>query len=219
MRPVFFHRLRALCIGFAVLGSIGSASAESQHGIAMYGTPALPPDFVSLPYANPDAPRGGRLVVGNTGGFDSLNPFIQKGTPPWQLRFWGYESLMGRSLDEPFTLYGLLAESVRTAHDRSWPRHHTCATALCSRAPRCACCSGGRCRPPCLSCAHTPDNTTLPARQPHTYHTSPTSPTRARQMRGSHGINCVPPDATRRPARQHRCGRCRPVRSPATCCG
>ncbi len=86
----------------------------------MYGTPALPPDFVSLPYANPDAPKGGRIVFGNTGGFNSLNPFVQKGTPPWQWRFWGYESLMGRSWDEPFTLYGLLAESVETAPDRSW---------------------------------------------------------------------------------------------------
>ena len=86
----------------------------------MYGDPALPPDFVSLPYSNPDAPKGGRVVFGNIGGFDSLNPFVQKGTPPWQLRFWGYESLMARSRDEPFTLYGLLAESVRTAPDRSW---------------------------------------------------------------------------------------------------
>ncbi|AVO36469.1 extracellular solute-binding protein [Pukyongiella litopenaei] len=86
----------------------------------MYGSPALPPDFVSLPYANPDAPTGGRVVFGNTGGFDSLNPFVQKGTTPWQMRFWSYESLMGRSWDEPFTLYGLLAESVRTAPDRSW---------------------------------------------------------------------------------------------------
>lgn len=86
----------------------------------MYGAPALPPDFVSLPYANPDAPKGGRIVFGNTGGFDSLNPFVQKGTAPWQLRFWGYESLLARSWDEPFTLYGLLAESVRTAPDRSW---------------------------------------------------------------------------------------------------
>ncbi len=86
----------------------------------MYGEPALPPDFVSLPYANPDAPKGGRIVFGNVGSFDSLNPFIRKGNPPWQLRFWGYESLMGRSWDEPFTLYGLLAESVRTAPDRSW---------------------------------------------------------------------------------------------------
>lgn len=86
----------------------------------MYGAPALPPDFVSLPYANPDAPRGGRIVFGNTGGFDSLNPFVVKGTPPWQLSFLGYESLMGRSMDEPFTLYGVLAESIDTAPDRSW---------------------------------------------------------------------------------------------------
>lgn len=86
----------------------------------MYGEPALPPDFVSLPYANPHAPKGGAVVFGNTGSFDSLNPFIQKGTVPWQTRFWAYESLMGRSRDEPFTLYGLLAESVETPPDRSW---------------------------------------------------------------------------------------------------
>ncbi|MDA7963819.1 extracellular solute-binding protein [Ruegeria sp.] len=86
----------------------------------MYGDPALPPDFVSLPYANPDAPKGGKAVFGNTGGYNSLNPFVQKGTSPWQLRFWTHESLMGRSWDEPFTLYGLLAESVETADDRSW---------------------------------------------------------------------------------------------------
>ncbi|MEM6577207.1 MAG: extracellular solute-binding protein [Pseudomonadota bacterium] len=86
----------------------------------MYGTPALPPDFVSLPYANPDAPKGGRLMTGNVGRFDSLNPFVQKGTPPWQLRFLTHESLMGRSWDEPFTLYGLLAESIETGPNREW---------------------------------------------------------------------------------------------------
>jgi len=86
----------------------------------MYGDPALPLDFVSLPYVNPDAPKGGRIVFGNIGGFDSLNPFISKGTPPWQMRYWAYESMMGRSYDEPFTLYGLLAESIETPPDRSW---------------------------------------------------------------------------------------------------
>ncbi len=86
----------------------------------MYGTPALPQDFVSLPYSNPDAPKGGRIVLGNTGGFDSLNPFIRRGTVPWQLRFFTHDALMARSWDEPFTLYGLLAESVEAAEDRSW---------------------------------------------------------------------------------------------------
>jgi peptide/nickel transport system substrate-binding protein len=120
MNPVFFQILRANFLGIASLFAVHAAFAESQHGIAMYGDPVLPPDFVSLPYANPDAPKGGRVVFGNTGGFDSLNPVVQKGTPPWQLRFWGYESLMARSRDEPFTLYGLLAESIRTAPNRSW---------------------------------------------------------------------------------------------------
>lgn len=120
MRSEFFHSLlTAAAICTAVLYT-PFAKAEPAHGIAMYGTPALPPDFVSLPYANPDAPKGGQVVSGNVGGFDSLNPFTLKGSPPWQLRFLAYESLMGRSYDEPFTLYGLLAESVETGPEREW---------------------------------------------------------------------------------------------------
>ncbi|MCG6884463.1 MAG: extracellular solute-binding protein [Silicimonas sp.] len=105
--------MAGLCAGTA-------AGAEPKHGISMYGDPALPPDFVALPYANPDAPRGGRIVQGEVGSFDSLNPHILKGRVPWQLRFLAHESLMGRSYDEPFTLYGLLAESVEVPDDRSW---------------------------------------------------------------------------------------------------
>ena len=86
----------------------------------MYGSPGLPQDFVSLPYTRADAPRGGLLITGNTGGFDSLNPFILKGTVPWQLRFLGYESLLDRNYDEPFSLYGLLAESVEVGPNRKW---------------------------------------------------------------------------------------------------
>lgn len=104
----------------AALILAGHATAEPSHGIAMYGQPALPPDFVSLPYANPDAPKGGALVTGEVGSFDSLNPHAPKGRVPWQLRFLAYESLMGRSYDEPFTLYGLLAESVEADSDGKW---------------------------------------------------------------------------------------------------
>lgn len=120
MRPVFFSRLRPASAAFALIFAATTAQAEPQHGIAMYGDPLLPPDFVSLPYANPDAPTGGRIVLGEGGGFDSLNPFILKGTVPWQLRFLAYESLMGRSYDEPFSLYGLLAESIETGPNREW---------------------------------------------------------------------------------------------------
>ena len=111
---------RAAAVVMALSALAGPSLAEPAHGIAMYGAPALPPDYTHLPYANPDAPTGGRIVTGEVGGFDSLNPHIRQGSVPWQLRFLAYESLLGRSWDEPFTLYGLLAESVEVAEDQSW---------------------------------------------------------------------------------------------------
>ena len=110
---------KLIALGLAAVLS-APASAEPQHGIAMYGDPALPPDFAHLPHANPDAPTGGRIVTGETGSYDSLNPHIRAGSVPWQLRFLAYESLLGRNWDEPFTLYGLLAESVEVADDHAW---------------------------------------------------------------------------------------------------
>ena len=118
---------RRLARWLGALGLLVSAAipalpgiAAPTHGIAMYGEPALPRGFVSLPYANPDAPRGGRIVLGATGGFDSLNPFILKGRAPQDLSALTVETLLGRSIDEPFTLYGLLAESVETDAARTW---------------------------------------------------------------------------------------------------
>ncbi len=116
----FFPQVRAFATASLLILLTGNLAAEPQHGIAMYGSPALPADYAALPYVNPDAPKGGAIVLGNTGGFDSLNPFVRKGTVPWQLRFFTHESLMGRSWDEPFTLYGLLAESVEVPDDRRW---------------------------------------------------------------------------------------------------
>ncbi|MCL4766001.1 MAG: extracellular solute-binding protein [Hyphomicrobiaceae bacterium] len=91
----------------------------ARHGIAMHGEPALPPGFTHLPYVNPDAPKGGRLRLGALGTFDSVNPFIIKGVTPSGVREYVYESLMARSQDEPFTLYGLIAGRVELPEDRS----------------------------------------------------------------------------------------------------
>jgi peptide/nickel transport system substrate-binding protein len=95
-----------------------AASAEPSHGIAMHGEPALPPDFKSLPYANPDAPKGGQLRQAVTGSFDSVNPFIVKGSAAAGVRTYVFESLLGRNWAEPFSLYGLLAESIEASDDR-----------------------------------------------------------------------------------------------------
>ncbi|HET7124943.1 MAG TPA: extracellular solute-binding protein [Bradyrhizobium sp.] len=102
----------------------GTLSAEESSAIAMHGAPALPTDFTHMPYANPEAPKGGRLVAGFLGTFDSLNPLIVRGLAVQQIRGFVIESLMARGNDEAFTLYGLLAKSVETDDARSYVTFH-----------------------------------------------------------------------------------------------
>ena len=113
---------------------IAGAAAEPVHGIAMHGEPALPADFDNLPYADPDARQGGRIAYGFVGTFDSLNPFILKGNAPRGLHDSTlgnnvFESLMMRSRAEPFTLYGLIAQTVDMPDDRGWIEFHLNAAA------------------------------------------------------------------------------------------
>mgnify|MGYP001765199110 CR=1 FL=1 len=91
------------------------------HGLAMHGAPALPADFAHLPYANPQAPKGGRVNVAFSGTFDSLNPYnLKSGSAAQGLAGNVFQTLMARSLDEPFTLYGLIAQSIETDDARSY---------------------------------------------------------------------------------------------------
>lgn len=101
-----------------------SAAAEAGAGIAMHGRPALPPGFSHFPYANPLAPRGGRLVLGLAGTFDSFNPLIVKGVAPDIAPRFVWQALMARSLDEPFSLYPLIAQRCDLARDRSQVTFH-----------------------------------------------------------------------------------------------
>ncbi len=95
-------------------------AAEPKPAIAMHGEPALAGDFDHLPYADPDAVKGGRVTIGFLGSFDSLNPFnLKAGSTAQGLNGNVFETLMTRSLDEPFTLYGLIAKTIETNADRS----------------------------------------------------------------------------------------------------
>jgi len=109
----------ALCL-CALFARAIPATAEAAHAIAMHGKPALADDFAELPYANADAPQGGKLVQGVLGTFDSLNPLIVKGIAVQGVRGYVVESLMARGYDEPFTLYGLLARTIETDDARSY---------------------------------------------------------------------------------------------------
>lgn len=90
----------------------------------MHGDPKHAAGFKAFPYANADAPQGGRVVLGVLGTFDSLNPFIIRGVSASGMRDYVFESLLTRSADEPFSLYGLIAESVEVPADRSSVTFH-----------------------------------------------------------------------------------------------
>ena len=95
------------------------------HGIAMHGAPALPSDFHHFPYAEPGAKKGGKLRVGLAGTFDSLNPFnLKSGSAAQGLVGNVFQGLMARSQDEPFTLYGLIAQSIDVDRARSQVTFH-----------------------------------------------------------------------------------------------
>jgi peptide/nickel transport system substrate-binding protein len=108
---------------FLLVLSVFPAIGAPRHGISMHGMPSLPEGFESFPHARVDAPKGGRIVFGVQGTFDTLNPFVIRGiaaqgiAPPN-----GYvvQSLMTRSADEPFSLYSGIAATIETPEDRSW---------------------------------------------------------------------------------------------------
>lgn len=104
--------------------SAATVRSEPRHALAMHGEPAYAEDFSHFAYANPDAPKGGRLTQGIIGSFDSMNPLIVRGNAFQYVRNFVIESLLARSSDEPFTLYGLIAEKVETDAERTFVTFH-----------------------------------------------------------------------------------------------
>ena len=99
------------------------AKAEPRHGIAMHGEPALPRRLQGPALCQPGRAQGRAHRFGVQGTFDTLNSYSVRGiaaqgvSPPMGLVF---QSLMARSWDEPFSLYGQIATSIETPDDRSW---------------------------------------------------------------------------------------------------
>jgi len=116
------RRVNGVLITGALLGSIGfvfSGAAFGVYAIAQYGEPKYPPGFQHFDYVNPDAPRGGTLVLANPNrltSFDKFNPFTMRGNPAPGLGLM-FESLTTGSLDEVATVYGLLADDIQVAPD------------------------------------------------------------------------------------------------------
>jgi peptide/nickel transport system substrate-binding protein len=123
-----FYAPRRLRAGFApAIAAFAAAAfanpvlAAPSYAIAMHGDPALPTDYTHFPYADPNARKGGKLTLGVLGTFDSVNPFnVKSGSAAEGLVPDIFQSLMTRSMDEPFTMYGLIAKSVETDAARDY---------------------------------------------------------------------------------------------------
>ncbi len=113
-------RIRSLAV--ALLGltlSSNSVAVDPAHGLAMHGDLKYPAHFTHFDYTNPNAPKGGNVRLSGVGSFDSLNPYILKGRKASNLGL-VFDTLAVSSDDEPFSSYGLVAESTEVAEDHSW---------------------------------------------------------------------------------------------------
>lgn len=107
----------------SLLSAAQPAGAAGTHALAMNGEPKYGPDFTHFDYTDPAAPKGGQVRLAAIGTYDSFNPFIVKGNSADGLGLL-FDTLTGQSLDEPFTEYGLLAERLELAPDRSAMTFH-----------------------------------------------------------------------------------------------
>ena len=117
--------IRTFIIGVLAITSITANASKviTSHGIAMHGDMKYPADFTHFEYTNPDAPKSGSVTLSGYGTFDSFNDSIVKGDSAAFVSLI-YDTLMVQSMDEPFTVYGHVAEKVEYPEDRSWIIFH-----------------------------------------------------------------------------------------------
>ena len=121
MTRLFNHVFRTALVTLIVAMPQASLAQENTKSWAMaeFGEPLYKDGIEHWPYVNPDAPKGGSVVLGAFGSFDSLNTYILKGTYPRSIGLTG-DSLMTNSADELSSAYGLIAETVEFPADKSW---------------------------------------------------------------------------------------------------
>jgi microcin C transport system substrate-binding protein len=102
------------------------ATGTPLHGISVFGDLKYGPEFTHFEYASPDAPKGGTFNFApftwiynqSVLTFNTLNSFAARGDAPPRMEMC-FDSLMTSALDEPDSMYGLLAESVTISEDRN----------------------------------------------------------------------------------------------------
>ncbi|MDH5387709.1 MAG: extracellular solute-binding protein [Gammaproteobacteria bacterium] len=113
------HRLLQIILNFLIISCtlVFTVEASAVPAMGMGYAPKYPPEFKNFDYVNPQAKHGGELVLSGLGAFDSLNPFLLKGIPADGLNLLVFETLLEKSLDEPFSMYGMIADDFFLAED------------------------------------------------------------------------------------------------------
>ena len=101
----------------ALAGGLTAGPAWAAPAVALGYAPRYAAGFRQFDYVNPEAPKGGELRLPALGGFDTLNPFTLKGDKEAGVTELLFDTLAEKSLDEPFSMYGLLAEDAFVASD------------------------------------------------------------------------------------------------------
>ena len=99
-----------------------AAAPAWVHAYAAFGEPKYPKGFDHFDYAEPSAPKGGTLYLANPDrrtSFDKFNYFTLQGNAPAGMSIFMLETLTVTSADEPRTMYGLLAQEMLIAPDKS----------------------------------------------------------------------------------------------------
>ena len=110
--------IKKLSLGLVSLALSIAVNVQAAPSMALGYTPKYKPGFSHFDYVNPQAPKGGQILLPGFGGFDSLNPFVLKSETASGIGELMLETLTEQSLDEPFSAYGLLAEDMALAPDK-----------------------------------------------------------------------------------------------------
>ena len=125
-RLIMKKLITALLLSFSLpIAHALPTDGKPHHGIAMHGKPKYSADFTHFAYTNPDAPKAGSVTLGEFAAqtYDTFNPFVPKGVAATGVGLL-YDSLTQKSLDEPFTQYGLIAEKTQLDTNNLWVIFH-----------------------------------------------------------------------------------------------
>ncbi|MDD7805375.1 MAG: extracellular solute-binding protein [Endozoicomonas sp. (ex Botrylloides leachii)] len=119
IKPRQFSLSFFLLVISGLLYAKDTAKVITQESFSLIGEPAYPEDFKHFIYVNPDAPKGGVLRLAAIGTYDTLNPYSAIGRPPEGI-YMIHDRLMTRSVDEPVTLYPVIAKNIQYPSDLQW---------------------------------------------------------------------------------------------------